>query len=156
MEWFVIVALVLFGLALIILEVIFIPGTTFVGIIGFVIAGFGIWQSFISFGTGTGLVVLMVSSICAIGSIIYSFKSGLWKRYALNDSHKSRFNEDIKHNLWEGDKGITISALRPMGKAEFNDKVFEVKTNGGYLGSGTKIKVVRIQNQTIIVEPFDQ
>ena len=152
MEWFSIVALILFGLALIIVEVIFIPGTTFVGIIGLVIAGFGIWQSFISFGTDVGIIVLLCSAAVAVGATVYSFKSGIWQRFALNDKSKSRFNEDIKHNLWVGDTGTTISALRPMGKAEFNEKVYEVKTNGTYLPSGTTVKISKIREQTIFVE----
>lgn len=154
MEWFTIIALVVFGLILIIIEVIFVPGTTFVGIVGFGIAGFGIWQSFLSFGTQTGLIVLSVSSLFAIAAIVFSFKSGVWKKFALNGRNQTKFNEDIKHNLSEGDIGITISALRPIGKAEFNDKVFEVKTNGTYLDSDTKVKVVRIIDQAIIVDPL--
>lgn len=156
MEWFTIIGLVLFGLILIIIEVIFIPGTTIIGIIGLAIAGLGIWQSFASFGTETGLLVLTTSSLFAIASIIYSFKSGVWKRFALNDSNKTKFNEDIKHDLSEGDQGVAVSTLRPIGKAEFNDKVFEVKTNGGYLESGTKIKVIKIQHHVITVEPLEQ
>lgn len=156
MEWFTIIGLVLFGLILIIIEVIFIPGTTIIGIIGLGIAGFGIWQSFASFGTETGLVVLTVSSLFAIASIVYSFKSGVWKRFALNDSNQTKFNEDIKHNLSEGDLGVAVSTLRPIGKAEFNDQIFEVKTNGSYLESGTEVRVIKIQNHVIVVEPLEQ
>ena len=156
MEWFSILALVLFGLALIIVEIIFVPGTTFVGILGLVIAGFGIWQSFISFGTEVGLGVLLSSSAFAIAAIVYSFKSGIWKRFALNDSHKSRFNEDVQHNLEVGDIGETISVLRPIGKAEFNERTFEVRTNGSYLESGISVKVIRIRDHTLFVEPVGE
>lgn len=153
MEWFTIIALIVFGLVLIVVEVIFVPGTTFVGIVGFGIAGFGVFQSFVSFGTETGLIVLTVSSLLAVGAIFYSFKSGVWKRFALNSRNQSKFNEDIKHTLHEGDTGITLSALRPIGKAEFSEKVFEVKTNGNYLDAGTEVKIVRIIDQAIIVDP---
>lgn len=154
MEWITIIALVVFGLVLIIVEVIFVPGTTFVGIVGFGVAGFGVWQSFISFGTETGLIVLTVSSLLAVGAIFYSFKAGVWKRFALNDRNKAQNNDGIKHSLQEGEMGITLSALRPIGKAEFSEKVFEVKTNGNYVDTGTKIKIVKILDQSIIVDPI--
>ena len=155
MEWFTIIALLIFGLILIIIEVIFVPGTTFVGIVGFGIAGFGVWQSFISFGTQTGLIVLSVSSVVAIGAIFYSFKSGVWKRFALEEKNDSKFNEGNKHTLAEGDLGIAVSALRPMGTAEFEDKLFEVRTNGNYVEVGTKVKIERLINNSIIVVPFE-
>lgn len=154
MEWFTIIALIIFGLILIVIEVIFVPGTTFVGIIGFGIAGFGVWQSFITFGTETGLLVLAVSSLVAISAIVYSFKSGVWKRFALKDKNDSKFNEGGKHNLTEGSIGITLSALRPMGTAEFDNRIFEVKTNGNYLEAGTKIQIAKIINNAIIVIPI--
>lgn len=155
MEWFTIIALVLFGLALIVIEVIFIPGTTFIGLIGLAIAGLGIWQSFSAFGTTTGLIVLGISVLTAIGATVLGFKAGIWKRFALNDTHKSRFNGDIEHELMAGDEGITVSVLRPFGKAEFREKLFEVKTLGSYLESGTKVKIIKIQNQTIVVEALN-
>jgi hypothetical protein len=36
-------------------------------------------------------------------------------------------------NLNEGEEGITISVLRPMGSAEFNGKIFEVKPRANIL-----------------------
>lgn len=155
MEWFTIIALILFGLVLIIIEVIFVPGTTFVGIVGFGIAGFGVWQSFLTFGTETGLIVLTVSSLIAIAAIFYSFKSGVWKRFALKGENNSRFNEGEKHSLTEGTVGICLSTLRPMGTAAFNDKPYEVKTNGNYLEAGTRVRIFKIVDNSIIVVPLE-
>lgn len=156
MEWLIIVSLILLGLALIIVEIIFIPGTTFVGIAGVIIAGFGVWQSFSSFGTETGWVVLSTTSVLAIAATVYSFKSGVWKRFSLKDAHQNRFNDEIEHNLVVGDKGIAISVLRPVGKAEFGNKTFEVRTNGSYLEAGTVIKIIKLQYPTIVVEAVEQ
>lgn len=153
MEWFTIIALILFGLILIVIEIIFVPGTTFVGIAGFGIAGFGVWQSFISFGTETGLIVLATSAAVAVAAIVYSFKSGVWKRFALKERNEAKVNDGAKHTLAEGDMGLALSALRPMGTAEFNDKLYEVRTDGNYLEAGTKVVISRIVNNTIIVSP---
>lgn len=152
MEWIIIISLVLLGLALIIVEIIFIPGTTVVGIAGFAIAGFGVWQSFSSFGSEIGWIVLATTSVLAIGSTVYSFRSGAWKRFSLKDTHVSKFNDEIEHDLEIGEVGVAISVLRPVGKAEFRNKTFEVRTNGSYLEAGGEVKIVKLQYPTIIVE----
>ena len=54
-----------------------------------------------------------------------------------------------------GDEGKTISTLRPIGKAEFNNKQFEVKTSGDYLDTGTPIRITKIHSNQIIVEPIN-
>lgn len=156
LEWLVVIGLVLFGLGLIIIEIIFIPGTTFVGLLGLVLTGFGVFLSFQNFGSAIGLIVLVSSSITAVIFVIYGLKSGVWKKFALKDSIKSKFNEEYKHNLWIGDTGTTISTLKPFGKAEFDNKIFEVKTNGNYIDSDTKIKIIKIQDNKIIVEPINE
>jgi len=47
----------------------------------------------------------------------------------------------------------SLSALRPVGKAEVGGRTFEVKTLGGYVTSGTKIRIIQILSNQIIVEP---
>lgn len=155
MEWLIIISLVLLGLALIIVEIIFIPGTTVVGIAGFIIAGFGVWQSFSSFGPETGWIVLGTTSVLAIAATIYSFKSGVWKRFSLKEAHVNKFNDEIVHDLEIGEVGVAISMLRPVGNAEFRDKTFEVRTNGSYLEAGTEIKIIKLQYPTIVVEAVE-
>lgn len=156
MEWLIIISLVLLGLALIIVEIIFIPGTTVVGIAGFIIAGFGVWQSFSSFGPETGWIVLGATSVFAIVSTIYSFKSGVWKKFSLKEAHINKFNDEIVHDLEVGDIGVAISVLRPVGNAEFKDKTYEVRTNGSYLEAGTKIRIIKLQYPTVTVEAVEQ
>lgn len=155
LDWLIIIALIIFGLGLIIVEVIFVPGTTFVGIFGLILAGCGIFLSFQSFGTAIGTGVLIATSLIAVIAVVYSFKTGAWKRFALKSSIKSKFNEEYKHNLWVGDIGIAISTLKPMGKAEFDNKMYEVRTKGNYVDSDTKIKIIKIQENIIIVEPIN-
>lgn len=153
LDWLVIIGLIVFGLALIIIEVIFIPGVTFIGILGLLLAGFGVFLSFQNFGSAVGSGVLGVTAVVAVLAVVYSFRSGVWKKFALKTSIKSKFNEEFKHTLQKGAEGITVSALRPFGTAEFNEKLYEVRTNGHYLTPGTKVKIIKIQDNRIIVEP---
>lgn len=154
-EWLTVILLVIFGIILIVLELVFIPGTTFVGLLGLGLSITGIVLSFDYFGTEVGWIVLLITSFVSITSLIYSLRSGVWERFANKSAILSKFNEAFKPDLKEGDVGVTISALRPIGKAEFNDKVFEVKTNGDYLEAGNKVKVIHIDDNRIIVELFN-
>jgi len=154
LEWIAVILLILFGLGFIIAEIIFVPGTTLLGLMGLLFTIIGIVISFISFGTGIGVSVLIISAVIGLSAIIYSFKTGVWKKFALNDTNKSKFNEGEKEELQVGEEGITASSLRPMGKGDFKDKIYEVTTLGNFLTTGTKIRIISIKNNKIIVEPI--
>ena len=50
-----------------------------------------------------------------------------------------------------GDAGVALSILRPSGRAQIGDGVFDVMTNGEFLEAGTKIQVLAVNGQNIIV-----
>ncbi len=154
--WIVIIGLILFGLGLIIVEIIFVPGTTIVGIMGLLLAAFGVYMSFSNFGATTGTIVLLSSAVVGLITIFVSFRSGVWRKFALKDKISSKFNEHIDLSMNEGDEGVTISSLKPIGKAEFNEKVFEVRSNGNFIEAGKNIKVVKVKKNKIIVELINQ
>jgi membrane-bound ClpP family serine protease len=152
--WILILSLLLIGIALIIVEIIFIPGTTVVGLLGGVFTITGIIVSYKHFGTTTGHYVLGAVLISTALSIYLSFRSGAWNRFALHTTMAGKVNEGLIDFLKVGDEGVAVSALRPMGKVNFQDKIVEVKTVGSYLDQGNKVKVVNIQQTQITVEPI--
>lgn len=153
MEWFTLILLLLAGIILIVIEIIFVPGTTILGIIGVALVVFGIIIGYSKFGTQAGTIIL-IGSVLVGGTVTFlSFRSGVWKRFALKSTMSSKFNEDIKIEHLLGAEGITISACRPYGKAEIYDSTYEVKTLGLYLTAGAKVKVTKVdKNQKIYVE----
>lgn len=153
-DWIAVIILIFFGLGFIVAEIIFVPGTTLLGLLGLVFTITGVVLGYLSFGAGTGTVILALTMLVGISIIIYSFKSGVWERFALKGSSNSRFNEGEILNIQIGEEGRTISALRPVGKADFRDKIFEVTTLGNFLPSGTRIRVVSIKNNKIFIEPI--
>ncbi len=155
MDWLIVLALVGFGLGLIILEFIFIPGTTFVGFIGFGLAIFGIYWSYEKFGVATGTTILCVSLAGTIFAVYYGLKSGVWEKLSLKTSIKSRVNENDAMP-YVGEEGVAISALRPSGKAEFNNYMHEVQSFGKFVEAGTKLKILKIDGKKIWVEPLPE
>lgn len=155
MEWITVIGLILFGIGLLIIEVIFIPGTTIVGIAGFICSGFGVYLGYDYFDSTTGTTILIVSSSFLLVVMIYAFKSRAWERFSLKDENTGRFNDDFKVTLSVGDQGQTTSSLKPSGKALFNEKELEVRSNGGFINENQQIKIIRIEPNKIIVEPIN-
>lgn len=155
-EWLAVILLIFFGLGFIIAEIIFVPGTTLLGLFGLIFTIIGIVISYLSFGAGIGTIVLVVSLVFGLGSLVYSLKSGVWEKFALKGSINSKVNEGEKDELQVGEEGITISSLRPMGKGEFRERIYEVTTLGNYLTADTRIRIVSLKNNKIIVEPITQ
>jgi len=154
-DWVTVILLITAGIALIVVEIIFIPGTTILGIIGLGMMIFGVFLSYGKFGPNVGTAVLIVTALVGAGMTIVGFRSGVWQKFSLKSANRGRVNEDFKHNLYVDDTGKAVSALRPIGKAEFGDRTFEVRTLGDYIEAGTDIKVIRIDNNRIFVEPIN-
>lgn len=153
-EWITILSLILLGLAVIVIEIIFVPGTTVVGLIGFVLLVLGVGLSFGYFGSTIGWLTTGGTAI-ASGVVFYlAFKANVWGRFSLKSTSNSKVNEGELSTLTTGAEGMTISALRPVGKAEFNQKMYEVRTMGNYVEPGTKIRVTQILSNQIIIEPL--
>ncbi len=140
------------GLLTLVVEIIFVPGTTVVGLAGFLFMAVGLGLAFYYFGETTGWGVLGGTAVVSAVVIYYSFKSNLWKRFSLRNTSDSKVNEGLTAGLAEGQTGVTVSALRPVGKAELGNRLFEVKTAGDYLEAGARVKVVKILSNQIIVE----
>jgi membrane-bound ClpP family serine protease len=152
--WIVISILILAGLALIVAEIIFIPGTTVVGFLGLGFVIGGIVFSYTHYGNETGFYVLLGTGVLTATTLYLSFRQGAWRKFSNKSAIDSKVNEGLTSSLQVGDEGITVSVLRPVGTAEIKGKIFEVKTSGGYLANGMKIRIEKIQTNEILVEPI--
>jgi membrane-bound ClpP family serine protease len=154
-DWVTVLVLILAGIVFVIVEIIFVPGTTILGIIGLAMMIFGVVLSYNKFGSNTGTIVLIGTALVGAAITVVSFKSGVWRKFALKTAMRGKVNEDVKINLFVKDVGETVSALRPIGKAEFGDRTFEVRTIGNYVEAGTKVEITKIDNNKIFVQPIN-
>jgi membrane-bound ClpP family serine protease len=153
--WTIIISLLIIGLVLLIVEVVFIPGTTVVGILGVIFSITGVVISYRHFGNTTGFYVLLATLLATGGALFYSFKSGTWDRFSLKDTNSGKVNEGLTATLSVGEQGVAVSTLRPSGKAEFKNELFEVRSQGGYVEANTRVRIIEINQQQIIVEPLN-
>ncbi len=155
MEWITIIGFILFGIMLLIAEVIFVPGTTIVGILGVVFSGYGIYLSYSTVGSTAGTLMLIGTLIITFVVMIVAFRGKSWERFSLKGSIQGKFNEDFKPELRVGEKGRSISSLKPIGKALFKDKEIEVRSNGGFITENKEIEIIRIESTKIFVKPLN-
>jgi membrane-bound ClpP family serine protease len=155
MEWFSILLLIVMGLALLIVELIFIPGTTIIGLLGLIFIIAGVYFGFESYDKTTGLYILGGTLVLTVLTLYFGFKSKAWEQFSLKTAVQGKFNEGLSDALSLGDEGIATSTLKPVGKAEINSVQYEVTSMGGYLDTGKKIKVIKIDRNKIVVEPIN-
>lgn len=151
--WATIIALILAGIVLIILEIILIPGFI-AGILGSIAVFTGIFLAYNNFGSTTGTIVAVSSVSLTVVTIIMTFRMRSWDKIGLKDEMKWKIpgTENLGINI--GDIGVTISALRPMGTVEINGKSFEAESSGELIEEDQQVKVVKISTNKVIVETF--
>jgi len=145
----------LLGTFLLVAEIIFVPGTTVVGILGFIFSVYCIYLGYDYFGATTGTFILLGGLLLNVVALIIAFKGKSWERFSLKNTMLGKFNDDYKYDLNIGDKGTTISSLKPIGKAMFGNHVIEVRSNGGFVNENIEIEVKRIESSKIIVQPVN-
>lgn len=156
MEWITIVTLLAFGILLLVVEIVLVPGTTLVGLAGVILIGIGVWMGFRDLGMAYGYGILGGSVVLTAFLVIYGLKKQTWQRFTLTTVNKAKVNEDARPELLVGETGKTISSLRPSGTGFFHGKPFEVTTKGEFLPTNSSIRIVKIEHHKIFVEKAEE
>lgn len=101
------------------------------------------------------LVVSIVASIITLFFIIrYAPKSRFYDRIILKTSltKEAGFEATENFNQYLGKEGMAVTTLRPAGIAEVEGKRLDVVTEGAYIESGSRIRIVKVEGRRIIVE----
>lgn len=147
-----IIILIIAGLLFLLLEVLVIPGTTVVGITGFALIIFSVWESYNVFGSPTGHFVLLGTIFFTILTIYLALKSKTWNRIMLKTEISGKVNEIDSTKVQAGDSGISVSRLTPGGKALIKDEYYEVHTNGEFIDQESEIVVTHLADNKIFVK----
>jgi membrane-bound serine protease (ClpP class) len=148
------------GLLLLLAEIFFIPGFGLAGIGGIAAILASIFLTFgnIIQATYSILIALSISVIGFFLLIKYIPSTRTWRKFVLSTEQKKELGytvgtKDLKRLI--GNKGIAITALRPSGIAEVNGKKLNVLTRGEYVDANTKIKIISVEGNKIVVEAID-
>jgi len=150
----IVIALLLLGILLLLLEIIFVPGTTVVGVGGLILLSIGIYLAYDYLGNFAGHISLTSSVVVVFLSLVFLLKGETWKKMALNTNIESRSSEKMDTFVAVGDQGTTVGRLNPIGKAIFADNILEVATTGAFVDEATLIEVIKVEQNKISVKPL--
>lgn len=147
--------LIIFGIVLIVLEVLIVPGFI-AGIIGAFFMAMGIGWTYKLYGATTGTWVGVISVLLCGSAVWLSFRNRVWQQFSLKTALEGRANEVDPQSVSAGDRGAAVSSLRPMGKVRVNGKYFEATTEGELLPANYPVVVVRVEANKIVVKAAQQ
>lgn len=151
MTWTAIIILLFVGLLLIALEIVVLPGAI-AGIIGGGMLAIGVWQSYVTYGTVAGNIVLASSVVACILLLVFFMRSKTWRLFGLNTEINGRVNTIDEEKLMVGARGKTISRLAPTGKANINGQIVEVHTVSELIDENQEVEITKIEGYRITVK----
>ncbi len=152
MSWTVIIVLILIGLLFLLLEVLVVPGTTLVGIVGFIFMIIGIWQTYVLYGSPAGHYTIGATVLATVIILVVALKTKTWKRLMLKTEVDGKVNLIDETKIKLGDIAKTISRLAPTGTARINGILYEVHSTGAFIDEGSEIIIVKIDQNKIFVK----
>lgn len=155
MDLFFILLLLIGGIALLVLELVAIPGTSIAGLSGVGLIVYGVVKVYDEFGSTWGTISLFVCLIIGIVLLIYSLRAKTWKRFSLNKSIDSKVNELREEDFKVGDRGYSLTRLASGGMAEINGQRIEVYSIASYVDPNTEVEIERIEDKRIYVKPIN-
>lgn len=144
-----IIALIVLGLVLILLELFVTPGFV-TGLLGGVAWLYALYKIYQVYGTVSGHLALAGLILLLIACIVIAVKSGVWEKVSLHSNVEGKVNE--LPEIAVGDTGYTSSALRPMGRMVINNQSIEVTSMGELVDTGAFVEVIKIENNKIYVK----
>ena len=147
-----IIVLIVIGLALMVVEVVVLPGITIAGIAGTLLIGCGVYLTFNWFGSVAGTYALIGTGVLFILFLVYALRAKTWDRLSLHSEIDSKVNVVDTNDIKTGDKGMTVSRLAPIGKILIHGKIMEGKSEFGLIDENRAIEVVHVNESTIIVQ----
>ena len=151
----IIASLIFFGVLLLLVEILLVPGVGVAGIAGLLSMIASCWYAYDKFDSHTGRIVIIINIVLCIIFTIIVLRGKTWKRFALNDAVEGRVNEEGE-GVKVGDCGKALTRLGPVGKAEFGETACEVHSEGEIIDAGTEITVTKVRNKEIFVKPIEK
>lgn len=148
----IVIALLLLGILLILLEIVFVPGTTIVGVGGLILLSIGIFLAYDHLGNRAGHIALTSSIAVVFLALVVLLKGETWKKMALDTNVEGRSSEQMDSLIAIGEKGKTIGRLNPIGKAMFGDQILEVTTAGEFADEGETVVVTKVEQNRVTVK----
>ncbi len=170
---FEVVAVFVLGLILVLIELLFFPGMTFLALFGtalmtgsllFAMVDFYPSQPFefsldvlmrplLNLGIAVVLFVFAVSALARfLPDLPFFNRLILATQSASGPSTENSTPAFFEPRVRVGEEGVARTILRPAGKAEFGAALVDVVTDGEFLERGAKVRVAMVEGDRVVVE----
>lgn len=89
MEIFYIVLLIFFGLLFLVAELVLLPGVSIGALLALVCYGSSVYLAFRDFGTGAGILVIVIILVLSLVATVISLRAKTWQRFSLKQEIRS-------------------------------------------------------------------
>ncbi len=151
MELTIVVSLMLLAIILLLIEMFLIPGISVAGIGGAVAAVVSVVLAFRE-NTVMGWITLSFGVLMMVLLGWVFFKSKALDKMSLQTTIDGSVGAVKELDINEGDEGISVSRLAPMGKVRINGKTIEAKTTGEFIDEDTAVVVEKVFETNILVK----
>lgn len=155
------------GVVLIALEIFVVPGFGVTGISGIIAIGVAIVGAMTSSDSVTGfdftsvarsLAVLFTGSLLALAAILYLTSSRGPKCFRKHSELMTELSVadgfvgvDMSPARYIGQQARAVTDMRPAGKIEIGNNVFDAVSTGPFIAAGHSVKVLRYENAQLYV-----
>ena len=166
MEWVVVFIL---GLGLVVVEIFIYPGTIAIGLLGaglmlvaLIMAMVDIYPGMPSVPTLPQLKLPLQQILIAMGGGVIAIlflsrflpKTSVYRKVVSQSASgmKTEAALDQQKVSRQGQIGVTISPLRPGGKAQFGEQILDVISQGDLVPEGTRVRIIGSSGSEALVE----
>lgn len=102
------------------------------------------------------ILIVLVSFIKLLYRIIYISINN--KKYQIVDGEKIPLTKEgnLDYSFLVGKKGVTVTDLKPIGKINIEDKIYEATSVKDYIYTGVEVVVEKIADSRIVVKLLDK
>jgi len=147
----------LLGVIAFVLEAFVVPGFGVAGIIGIILVGWGVLLLAVDVTQATAALVLAIIATIVIFIVGLRMMSRYNMWYELTLQNKQHNNEGYvapapELKLFAGKEGIALTPLRPAGSAEIDGRRLDVVTEGEFIHTGARVKVIKVEGTRVVVK----
>lgn len=99
------------------------------------------------------VVVILVVMMTIIMMVLKRVKSPIVLEEKLQQEHGFLNASDLEYLV--GKEGVVTTDLKPGGKCQVEGVEFDVRSESGFLEKGTKVRISRIHEKTIMVRKIE-
>jgi len=148
----------IFGLLLLAVEVILIPGFGFFGISAIAMLSAAIYLAF-DHSVAAGVITLLISVTVTVASVVIFPRTRWGKKFVLvKRQHADDGFVGTQAGLDEllGRTGETISALRPAGIVSVDGRRIDAVSEAEFIKARTLVKITKVEGNRVVVEPLPE